>query len=211
MQVETTNAAPVEAPAPEAVHSGAPPERAGSRRARLIVREIAETVALFVAVFIVSQAMLGNFVIEQESAKPNFMPGERILVDKLVYRVGGIHRGDLVVTRSPRNGSEDLFKRVIGLPGETVQITPDNRVLINGLQLDETYLPAGAQSNRYGVKETVLGAGEYFVMGDNRSNSQDSRAWGAVKTDDLVGRAWLRYWPLERLVLIGGVAYAGIP
>ena len=187
--------------------AGAPTETAHPARGTGILRDIAETIALFVVVFTLSQVFLGNFMIEQVSAVPNFMPGERILVDKVIYRVTGIHRGDMIVGKWS-NDETDVFKRVIGLPGERVEIR-DNRVLINGSPIDEPYLlaPDAVAGTRSFAEPWVLGPDEYFVMGDNRMQSGDSRSRGPMNAEDLVGRAWLRYWPLPKFLLIPGVSY----
>lgn len=198
MQVDE-NVAPALADAPADTNTAA--------RGNTILRDIAETIALFLVVFTLSQVFLGNFMIEQVSAVPNFMPGERILVDKVIYRVTGLHRGDMIVGKWPHDPT-DVFKRVIGLPGERVEIR-DNRVLINGRPIEEPYLLApdaviGTRSFEYAW---VLGPDEYFVMGDNRMHSGDSRSRGPMKAEDIVGRAWLRYWPLSDFLLIPGVDY----
>lgn len=175
-------------------------------RGQMILKEIVDTLVLFVIVFVISQALMGNFVIEQQSAVPNYLPGERILVDKVIYRATGLHRGDLIVTHSPRDPKIDIFKRVIGLPGEKVEIS-NNTVMVNGVKIDEPYLAPGAQTSRGGAQSWALKDNEYFVMGDNRSNSEDSRAWGALPQENIVGRAWIRYWPLNKISLILGVNY----
>ena len=185
----------------------APADTTAAARGNTILRDIAETIALFLVVFTLSQVFLGNFMIEQVSAVPNFMPGERILVDKVIYRVTGLHRGDMIVGKWSHDPT-DVFKRVIGLPGERVEIR-DNRVLIDGKPIEEPYLLApdaviGTRSFEYAW---VLGPDEYFVMGDNRMHSGDSRSRGPMKAEDIVGRAWLRYWPLPRFLLISGVDY----
>lgn len=176
-------------------------------RGKAILREIVETLILFAVVFAISQTVMGNFIIEQQSAVPNYLPGERILVDKVIYHVTNLHRGDMIVTHSPRDPKTDIFKRVIGLPGEKVEIS-NNTVTVNGVKLSEPYLAPGAQTSRAGGAQIwQLKDDEYFVMGDNRSNSEDSRAWGALPAGNIVGRAWIRYWPLNKLSLITGASY----
>lgn len=169
-------------------------------RAVTILRDITETVALFLVVFTLSQIFLGNFMIEQRSAYPHFVPGDRILVDKLVFRLSSLQRGDMIVGKWQAD-STDVFKRVIGLPGETVTIL-NNKVLVNGEVLGENYLEPRVVTTAHGQTEWVLGEDEYFVMGDNRLDSGDSRQRGPMRMDDVVGRAWLRYWPFENLMLI---------
>jgi len=189
-----------ETPAPDA------PTQKPSR-GRAILKEILDTLILFVVVFAISQTLMGNFIIEQESAVPNYLPGERILVDKVTYHVTGLHRGDMIVTHSPKDPKLDIFKRVIGLPGEKVEIS-NNVVSINGVKINEPYIRPGGQTSRVaGTQIWQLKDDEYFVMGDNRSNSEDSRAWNALPGSNIVGRAWIRYWPLSKISLISGINY----
>ncbi len=164
------------------------------------MRDIVETIALFIVVFTLSQVLLGNFMIEQRSAYPHFIPGDRILVDKVLYHLTGLQRGDMIVGRW-QDDPTDVFKRVIGLPGETVQIE-NNRVVIDGKVLPEPYLEPGVYTQPDGVGKWVLGPNEYFVMGDNRLDSGDSRQHGPMMASDIVGRAWLRYWPISKFMLI---------
>ncbi len=175
---------------------------AATSRGKSILRDVVETIALFLVVFTLSQLLLGNFMIEQRSAYPHFVPGDRILVDKVFYRLGGLQRGDMIVGRWVTDPT-DVFKRIIGLPGDKVQII-DSKVYINGKLLPEPYLEPGVYTSLQipGKSSWQLGADEYFVMGDNRTESGDSRGHGPMKAADIVGRAWLRYWPLSKFTLI---------
>ena len=187
--------------------AGQPGASAGER-GKTILRDIAETIALFLVVFTLSQVFLGNFMIEQVSAVPNFMPGERILVDKVLYKLTGLNRGDMIVGKWSSDPT-DVFKRVVGLPGERVEIR-DSQVFVNGARIEESYLLApGAKegTGSYG-QAWQLGAGEYFVMGDNRIQSGDSRRRGPMQAESIVGRAWLRYWPFSKFALVQGMTYA---
>ena len=173
-----------------------------------LARDIVETLVLIVVVVTISQTVLANYVIQQDSAVPNFYPNQRVFVDKVVYRFLGLNRGDVVVVH-PQQGGEDLFKRVIGLPGETVDIR-ENHVYINNQAINEPYLAPGANSQSGispGVLPRTLGSDEYFLMGDNRSYSADSRAFGPFSREKLVGRVWLRYWPLNTFTLVQGKSY----
>lgn len=169
-------------------------------KGKAILRDIAETIALFLVVFTLSQVLLGNFMIEQRSAYPHFIPGDRILVDKVFYHLGGLQRGDMIVGKW-QSDSTDVFKRVIGLPGETIEIR-DRQVYINGALLPEAYLEPDVVTYPQGQVSWQLGTDEYFVMGDNRVESGDSRSRGPMLSKDIVGRAWLRYWPLSEFMLI---------
>jgi signal peptidase I len=124
--------------------------------------------------------------------EPNLHSDQRLIIEKVSYRLHGPRRGDIVVLRLEEY-EIPLIKRVVGLPGETVEIR-DSRVYINGALLAEGYLPAAAQRN-YGP--AVVPPDHVFVMGDNRNASNDSRSFGAVHMNQIVGRAWLSYWPLE--------------
>lgn len=171
-------------------------------RGKAILRDIVETIALFLVVFTVSQLLLGNFMIEQRSAYPHYVPGDRILVDKVFYHLGGLQRGNMIVGKW-QSDSTDVFKRVIGLPGEKVVIA-NNKVTINGNTLNENYLEPGVFTSLQiqGRSTWQLGADEYFVMGDNRLESGDSRSHGPMLANDIVGRAWVRYWPISKLSFI---------
>jgi signal peptidase I len=126
-----------------------------------------------------------------QSIEPNLQSDERLVVEKLSYRFHGPRRGDIVVLRDPAGGPELLIKRVIGLPGERVAIA-DGRVYIDGVALSEPYLTQPTVGSSRSVLVPPL---TVFVMGDNRSASRDSRVFGPVPLDQIVGRALFRYWP----------------
>jgi len=129
--------------------------------------------------------------------EPTLLVGDRILVDKLSYHLHDVHRGDIVVFGKPPGENDpdvsDLVKRVIGLPGETIS-SQGGRVDINGKPLNEPWLPRGTVTT--GIETMTIPANEYFVMGDNRSDSQDSRFFGPIPRSLIVGRVVLRIWPL---------------
>jgi signal peptidase I len=129
-----------------------------------------------------------------------FEDGDRILVNKYVYRLGAIERGDVVVFWYPRDPSTSFIKRVIGLPGEAVELR-NGVVLIDGVAQTEEYVAAGFRDHE-SRPAVVVAAGHYFVMGDHRSRSQDSRSWGEVPQKYIYGRAALRFWPLTRAGLV---------
>ena len=154
-----------------------------------LLREIVETVLLTAAIFLIVNAATGRFRIEGQSMEPNLHDGEYVLIDKVSYRLHPPERGDVVVFARPNE--RDFIKRVIGVPGDTVEVR-GGQVWVNGRALDEPYL---SQAIRSEMAPTPVTSGTYFVMGDNRNNSSDSRAFGAISQDDIVGRAWLVYWP----------------
>ena len=174
--------------------------RPAGHTGRVLLREIVETIALFLVVFTLSQAIIGNFIIEQTSAVPNFRPGDRILIDKVLYHATGLKRGDMIVLHCPDGSNQDCFKRVIALPGEKIEFR-QNHVYIDGRQLNEPYINPDGSDTESSVdprfRSVTLSATQYFVMGDNRSASGDSRRRGPVEGDTIVGRAWLRYWKVD--------------
>ena len=185
-----------------------PTETVSTTKPKSLVRDIVETLVLIVVVVTISQTVLANYVIQQDSAVPNFYPNQRVFVDKVAYRFLGLHRGDVVVVH-PQQGGEDLFKRVIGLPNESIDIR-ENQVYINNQPIHETYLASDASSQSgisLGILPRTLGPNEFFLMGDNRSYSADSRAFGPFSRDKLVGRVWLRYWPLNTFTLVQSATY----
>ena len=134
--------------------------------------------------------------------QPLLEPGERILVNKLAYRTGDVERGDVVVLRGP--DGRTLVKRVAGLPGERVEIVA-GRLLVDGFEITEPYVTAEHRS-RESAPARDLGEGEYFVLGDNRGASLDSRTFGPVRRERLRGRAAFIYWPLGA---VGSLPEAG--
>lgn len=171
-----------------------------------MLREIAETLALFVIVFVIARFAIGNYSILGQSMEPNYHEDQRLLVDKLTPHLLGYNRGDIVIVHSPIQNIE-LIKRLIGKPGDVIELR-DNQVYVNGEPLNEPYLPPNANSGpTRGDMKWTLGEDEYFIMGDNRSFSQDSRAFGPVKSELIVGRALLLYWPLSDFHVVQHYAY----
>jgi signal peptidase I len=182
-----------------ATESEAQPRRGGWR----LLREIAETIVLTVVIFAVINFATGRFRIEGPSMQPNLSEGQYLIINKLVYRLGAPARGDIIVFHHPRNPGRDLIKRIIGLPGETVEVR-QGQVYVDGDALREPYvLNRGTYSIHY-----ELGADEFFVLGDNRPNSDDSHNWGVLEEAKIVGKAWLSYWPPDNW---GGVPHYGYP
>ncbi len=143
--------------------------------------------------------------------QPNFPNGEYLLTDKITYRFHEPKRGDVIVFKPPVNPNEEFIKRIIGLPGETVSINR-GKIYINGKLLPETYLKdtvvtSGEDFLTEGKQYTVP-AGKYFVCGDNRPVSSDSRSWGPITKAEITGRAWLIYYPFPNFGTVKDTSYA---
>ena len=170
--------------------------------------EIAETLVLTLIIFFVIQTFVAQpYKVQQQSMEHTLEPDQYVLVDKLTPRVDPYGRGDIIVFQPPQDWVQEdgtpFIKRIIGLGGETVEIR-DGAVFINGTKLVEPYVFAakpGDPSQPTTVPgdedRWVIPADEVFLMGDHRSNSADSRTFGPVQTQHIIGRAWLRYWPLN--------------
>lgn len=143
------------------------------------------------------------FFVRGASMEPAFEDGEYLIIDQLSYRWREPERGEVIVFRFPNNPSQFFIKRIIGLPGDTVrvedgQVVVQNQELTHGAILDESsYLAEGTRTG--GRVTSQLGADEYFVLGDNRAASSDSRSWGILARDKVIGRAWIRAFPFDRL------------
>jgi len=182
---------------------------------RRILREVVETVALVVLVMVAVNSVVDRTHVEGPSMQPTLKSGQFLLTNKLAYsglvsrvfasddadgyhRPGVPHRFDIVIVRYPQDEKVNFVKRVIGLPGETIELR-DGTVYIDGQALDEPYVTFRDMSR---MEPRLIGPDAVFVMGDNRPRSNDSRAFGAVKLDQIVGQAWFRYWPMAELGLL---------
>lgn len=191
-----------------------------------IGREVIEAVLLAVVVFMLLQTTVRNFKVDGSSMDPTLVNGQYLLVNRLVYlriemdRFSSIvpfwqaeedsvryaihppERGEVIVFEFPdsipSNSKRDFVKRVIGLPGETIEVK-DGVPFVDGVVLEEPYLTTKDHSN---VRKVELGAGEYYVIGDNRAHSNDSRSWGAVPEENLRGKVWMIYWPAPRIHIL---------
>jgi signal peptidase I len=183
-------------------------EKAPRCRARTILEWAAVIGGALLVALVVRTTLVQAFWIPSPSMEPTLQEGDRVLVNKLSYRLHDVHRGDIVVferppaaeSADPAHDIPDLIKRVIGLPGDTIEARADGFVYINDHRLDESYLPDGTRTTNLPRQEVP--EGEVFVMGDNRTNSADSREFGPIDEDLIVGRAFIRIWPLDD---IGGL------
>jgi signal peptidase I len=172
------------------VNGTAGPTASGDRT-RAVLWEFVQTAALALVVFLVVNLTTARVRVSGPSMKPTLEGGEYIIVNRLAYRWGSPQRGDIVVFHSPDPAaSEDLIKRIVGLPGDTVKFV-GGRVWLNGAPLAEPYAVGVTGSEQ----TWRVGPDQLFVLGDNRAFSRDSHNFGPVPESDLVGRAWLIYWP----------------
>ncbi len=186
----------IESPTTDTAEAPEPPAKRSDRGRRAIVEWGVLIVAALVIAFLIKTFLVQAFYIPSESMVPTLKVGDRVLVNKLSYKLHDVHRGDIVVFTAPPAAQagdiKDLVKRVIGLPGDTLE-AKDGKVYVNGQLLEEPYLPNGTVTTN--LPPTKVPAGYMFVMGDNRSASKDSRIFGAVKESAIVGRVFLRIWP----------------
>ncbi|MFA7244090.1 MAG: signal peptidase I [Patescibacteria group bacterium] len=171
-------------------------------------------IVVFVIAFAIRYFLIQPFVVEGSSMMPNFIDTEYLLAEKLTYSLYQPNRGDVVIFKYPKNPSVNFIKRVIGLPGETVTIENNTIKIINndhpnGFMLDESaYLPSGTQTiTGEKIYSITLRDKEYFVMGDNREHSSDSREWGVLPKTNIIGRAWLIIKPLDRFGIEHRISY----
>ncbi len=147
------------------------------------------------------------FLVKGESMEPNFGTGDYLIIDQLSYRIREPQRGEVVVFKYPHLPSQRYIKRIVGLPGETVEIK-DGKLTISGAQLDEsTYLSNLAYTDQREFKIITLSENEYFVLGDNRIASSDSRVWGPLPRENIIGRVFVRAWPVAALAKIEPPSY----
>jgi signal peptidase I len=169
---------------------------------------MAEVVVLAVILYFGISFAVQAVHVEGLSMFATLYNNDYLIANKIDYRLHAPQRGDIIILRPPTSNSQDFIKRIIALPGERLLIT-DGVVYINGHKLDEPYLPeAWTVNNNWGGPDgTVMGPNQYFVMGDNRNFSEDSRFFGPIGLDRIDGRAWFRIWPLNEF----GNIYAQVP
>ena len=179
--------------------------------------ELLRTVLVIgILAFVIRYFIVQPFIVEGESMSPYFHTNDYLLVDKLSYRFHAPERGDVIVFRYPNDPSINYVKRVIGLPGETVTIKNGsvsiaNTTTPNGFKLNETYLPVGLQTQLLNGSSDgvfIIPSDDFFVLGDNRPNSSDSREWGWMPKSDLIGRVAVEALPLNQARLIRHINYA---
>lgn len=173
-----------------------------------ILQVIVFAVAIFLFVYLL---IMQPHKIKGDSMQPNFPDGEYLLTDKVSYRFNEPDRGDIIVFEPPNSTGDEFIKRIIALPGETVSLKQGS-VYVNDQKLNEPYITREMLTYQ-GVflgdgEEVTVPVSHYFVLGDNRPHSSDSRAWGFVDEDKVTGRAWVIYWPINKAGTITSPAYA---
>jgi signal peptidase I len=176
--------------AAESQPDASPPPRQVKRRPPLW-REIAETLLLALVAFALLRLVVQNYRVEGSSMEPTLHQGQFLVVNKLAYHLGSLQRGDIVVFRYPHDPNRSFIKRVIGLPGDQLEIV-DGELRIDGSPLVEPYID---QQSLYPYPPTTIEADQVFVLGDNRNNSSDSRRWGGLPVSHIIGKALFCYWP----------------
>jgi signal peptidase I len=216
-----------ETPDPTRGEPEAAPESQAPRRGLGCLLEIVETLVLTLLIYLLIHNFVAQpFEVEQTSMEPTIVSGQYVLIDKISPHFSDYQRGDIVVFNPPAGYSEGgvpFIKRVIGLPGDTVSlenghvyITPPGGTAV---RLDEPYVATDVNDspqptqpkNPEGTSSWVVPEGEYFVMGDHRSVSQDSRVFGPISRDLIIGRALLRYFPLDKIGIFSRPTYPGLP
>ena len=152
----------------------------------------------FVLAQLIMVSVAQAFQVEQYSMEPTLLPRDRVLVDKFFYRLRQPRHGDVIVLRYPLNPQRNYIKRIVGLPGDVLE-TRDGKLYVNGRRMSEPYINGTPQGN-YGP--FTVPEDSVFVMGDNRNNSEDSRAFGPLKKEFIVGQALLIYWPPTRMTVL---------
>lgn len=180
--------------------------------------DIIETLVIAMSIFLIIYLFFASpHQVNGQSMVPNFQSGEYVLSDKVSYRLRDPRRGEVIVFHAPeaancpKGTGCDFIKRVIGLPGETITVH-DNKIWIDGKALDESYIPPDFEilaGNATKGKSVTLASNEFFVCGDNRPYSSDSRSWGPITKDEIVGRAIFRYWPPQKTGIIEHAVYPG--
>jgi len=169
---------------------------------RSILRETIETIVLAVILIFLMQLVIRNFRVDGRSMEPNLQHGQYLVVDKISYKlpfdIRPPRRGDVIVFVPPNYPNKDFVKRIIALPGDKVEIR-NGDVYVNGELLPNTF---NARLDHSSKATLTVPEGELYVMGDNRSHSNDSRNWGTLDIDQVVGKAWLSYWPPKSWGLI---------
>ena len=173
-------------------------EEAPPSGARRILLEIIETIVLALVLFMAINFLTARIRVDGSSMEPNFHDGDYVIVNRMAYRFGDIQRGDVIVFPYPLHEEDDYIKRVIGLPGDHVAVY-SGIVYVNGEAMTEPYIMEKPNTD---LAEVIVPDGYVYVMGDNRNASSDSRSWGPLQIEKIIGKAVFRYWPFSTMGLI---------
>jgi signal peptidase I len=177
------------------------------RKIYYLLFDLIQTLVIAGAIFVVIYAFLFRpYQVNGHSMDPTFQNGEYVLTNLISLRFGPLHRGDIIVFVAPPDKEKDYIKRIIGVPGDRLKIT-DGEVFLNGNKLDQTtFLSSDVRTNGGAFlgesDEVVVPDEQYFVMGDNRSFSSDSREWGFVTRKAVIGKSFLVYWPINHMRIV---------
>lgn len=179
--------------------------RSGGVKMLRFLADILETLVLSVVLFVGINYITARIRVDGSSMEPTLHSGQLVLVNRLAYKLGEPARGDIIVFYYPRDPDQEYIKRLIGLPGDHVEIR-NGEVLVNGVVLNEPYIAAPPAY----VGEWVVPEGQYFVLGDNRNNSSDSHQWGMVPVEFVIGKAMAIYWPPQDWKIVPGFPHTGL-
>jgi signal peptidase I len=189
-------------------------EKSFLREAGEFIIEIAKLIVIALAIIIpVRYFLIQPFYVKGASMEPNFYDHEYLIINEISYRLDSPERGDIIVFRYPRDPSQYFIKRIIGLPGEKVELQSGRVFIFNkenqeGQAIKEDlYLSSSIETRDFGNKIFELKNNEYFVLGDNRNSSRDSRDFGPVDKSLIVGRVWVRGWPFNRMAIFESPKY----
>lgn len=205
---------------PQPVQNNPEPRNSGFKDTLLFVWDFAKVILIALAIILpIRYFVFQPFIVSGSSMEPTFSDKEYLIIDEISYRFGEPQRGDVVVIRYPNDRTQFFIKRIIGLPGEKISIDNGQVVIVNdsapaGVTLQEEYLPSQGLTFPHntslvgGQKSIVLKSNEYFLMGDNRLASSDSRDWGPLPQSDIVGKVFVRVLPLSEFMKFQTPSYA---
>ena len=168
-----------------------------------LLRDIGITILIALAVFGLLRVSLQGYMVRGSCMLPGIQDQDWVMVSKAAYFFTDPDHGDVIILQPPFQTEHPFIKRVIALPGDTIEVK-DGKVYLNGIPLTEPYI---AQPPRYVLSAREIPEGEYFVLGDNRNNADDSHIWGTVPRENIIGKVWFIYWPPQHWRVVGGYDY----